>query len=63
MTTPTPRPTLARAKLGLAVQPVPLPTCGVIFRILEDGLGSWLVLVLSARLFGLGHLNNSEATW
>jgi uncharacterized protein len=36
---------------------------GVIFRITEEGLGSWLALVLSAVYFGMGHLSNPEATW
>jgi membrane protease YdiL (CAAX protease family) len=35
---------------------------GVIFRILEQWLGSWIALVLSAALFGLLHLLNPGAT-
>jgi len=35
---------------------------GVIFRIAEESLGSWLALVLSAALFGAIHLLNQNAT-
>jgi len=35
---------------------------GIVFRILEEGLGSWLALLLSALLFGLLHLQNPHAT-
>ena len=35
---------------------------GVIFRILEQWLGSWIALVLSAALFGLLHLLNPGTT-
>jgi uncharacterized protein len=34
----------------------------VAFRILEDWLGSWLALVITAVLFGLMHLPNPQAT-
>jgi membrane protease YdiL (CAAX protease family) len=35
---------------------------GVVFRILEDWLGSWLALLFSAVLFGALHLPNPNAT-
>ncbi len=35
---------------------------GVVFRILEEGLGTWLALTISAALFGLVHLSNPNAT-
>jgi len=34
----------------------------VLFRILEQSLGSWIALAVSAALFGLLHLNNPGAT-
>ena len=34
----------------------------VIFRLVEASLGSWIALVASAILFGLGHVNNPNAT-
>ena len=36
---------------------------GVLFRVLEEGVGSWTALTLIAVLFGLVHLVNSNATW
>lgn len=33
---------------------------GLLFRILEEALGSWLALVISALLFGMYHLGNFE---
>ena len=36
--------------------------CGVLFRILEQGLGSWIALGLSAVVFGLMHAANPGAT-
>ena len=35
---------------------------GVIFRISEEGLGTWGALILSAMLFGFGHIGNPGAT-
>lgn len=35
---------------------------GILFRLLEEGIGSWLALLLSAALFGAGHLANANAT-
>jgi uncharacterized protein len=36
---------------------------GVLFRILEESLGSWLALALSAVVFGVLHAFNHGATW
>lgn len=35
---------------------------GVIFRIVEEGFGTWLALAISVPLFGLSHLANPNAT-
>lgn len=35
---------------------------GVLFRIVEDGLGSWISLAVSSLVFGLVHLMNPAAT-
>lgn len=35
----------------------------VVFRLLEEWLGSWLALAFSALLFGVLHLGNANATW
>ncbi|MES2098992.1 MAG: type II CAAX endopeptidase family protein [Pseudomonadota bacterium] len=35
---------------------------GVIFRLLEESLGTWIALAISAALFGLGHLTSPHAT-
>lgn len=37
-------------------------TRGVLFRISEEGLGTWGALVVSALLFGFGHIGNEGAT-
>lgn len=35
---------------------------GIVFRMLEEGLGTWIALLVSATLFGLLHLGNQNAT-
>jgi hypothetical protein len=35
---------------------------GVLFRVVEDGMGTWVALVISATLFGFGHMANPNAT-
>lgn len=35
---------------------------GILFRILERSLGSWIALLISAAFFGFGHLFNPNAT-
>ncbi|MGY4397018.1 membrane protease YdiL (CAAX protease family) [Sphingomonas sp. UYAg733] len=35
---------------------------GIIFRILESWLGSWIALAISASIFGAGHIFNPNAT-
>lgn len=35
---------------------------GILFRVVEDGLGTWIALAIAALLFGLGHLANPNAT-
>ena len=35
---------------------------GILFRVVEEGLGTWFALAFSAALFGLGHLANPNAT-
>lgn len=35
---------------------------GIVFRLLEESLGTWIALAISAALFGLGHASNPHAT-
>ena len=35
---------------------------GILFRILEEGLGSWLAIALSSLIFGLAHISNPGAS-
>jgi len=35
---------------------------GILFRVVEDGLGTWVALLVSGALFGLGHMANPNAT-
>ena len=35
---------------------------GILFRLTEEGLGTWIALLVSALFFGLGHLGNPGAT-
>ncbi len=35
---------------------------GVVFRIMEESLGSWIAIIFSALLFGFGHAGNPNAT-
>lgn len=35
---------------------------GILFRVVEEGMGSWVALVFSALLFGFGHAANPNAT-
>ncbi|MFC1851004.1 lysostaphin resistance A-like protein, partial [candidate division CSSED10-310 bacterium] len=37
-------------------------TRGIIFRIIEESLGTWIALVISAALFGFMHLGNDNST-
>jgi membrane protease YdiL (CAAX protease family) len=38
-------------------------TRGIVFRLLEQSIGTWLAIVASALFFGFGHRNNPGATW
>ena len=35
---------------------------GILYRVVEEGMGSWIALVISAAFFGGGHLANPNAT-
>ena len=35
---------------------------GILFRVLEEWLGTWAALAISSALFGLGHIGNPHAT-
>jgi membrane protease YdiL (CAAX protease family) len=61
----TEAPTVLLASIAMAVQSgfiEEVITRGILFRILEEWLGSWAALVLSSALFGLAHLANPNAT-
>lgn len=49
------------AGLGTAVAEE-IITRGVLFRIIEEGLGTWGALLISASIFGFGHIFNPGAT-
>lgn len=35
---------------------------GVLFRIMEESLGTWIAIIITALIFGAGHLGNPNAT-
>lgn len=56
---------LVRAFVATAILPgfmEELVARGIIFRWLEEFAGSWVALVLSSAMFGLGHIGNPGAT-
>jgi membrane protease YdiL (CAAX protease family) len=54
---------LAAATVGLGAGIGEEIICrGVLYRIVEEGLGSWIALLFSALLFGAAHLHNPGAT-
>ena len=36
---------------------------GVIFRIIDERWGTWIALLVSALIFGIGHLPNDNSSW
>ena len=36
---------------------------GVLFRVVEDALGTWIAIAISGAFFGLVHFGNPNATW
>lgn len=36
---------------------------GVIFRLIDERWGTWLALIVSALIFGLGHISNDNSSW
>jgi uncharacterized protein len=49
------------AGLGTAIAEE-IITRGILFRVIEEGLGTWGALLISAAIFGLGHIFNPGAT-
>jgi uncharacterized protein len=57
---------LAMALIATAIMPAfteELLFRGILFRWLEEFGGSWLALLVTSALFGLGHIFNPNATW
>jgi membrane protease YdiL (CAAX protease family) len=52
---------LLLAGLGTAIAEE-IVTRGILFRIIEEGLGTWGALLISALVFGFGHIFNPGAT-
>jgi membrane protease YdiL (CAAX protease family) len=60
---PSPHWILAAATVGLGAGIGEEIICrGVLYRIVEEGLGSWMALLFSALFFGAAHLHNPGAT-
>ena len=36
---------------------------GVIFRLIDERWGTWIALIVSALIFGFGHLSNDNSSW